>query len=120
MWTKLADELLDHRKVFAAGDILGQDGPAIALGFYTAALLWSNRQLSDGYLPAAIVRSFPHVRRPIAVAKALVHAGLWEEKNGGYQIHDFHDFNFTAASVRQRRKADLARKQTGRRHGKRR
>ena len=38
VWTKLDDALLDHRKVFIAGDIIGRNGAAIAIGLYAIGL----------------------------------------------------------------------------------
>lgn len=110
MWARLDDELIDHRKIFTAGEVLGKNGPAIALGFYTIGLLWSNKHLSDGHLPAPVVRSFRHVAKPAEVADALVKAGLWEKNGNGYQIHDYSDFNFSAVTVKERRRQDRLRK----------
>lgn len=111
MWTRLDDCLLDHKKVFDAGDRLGHlDGPAVAFALYVVGLLWSNKQLTDGFLPTAIVRRFPHCARPLKVALALTEAHLWDAVDGGYKIHDFHDFNFTAAAVNERREEDRKRK----------
>jgi hypothetical protein len=119
LWSKLDDGLQDHPKLFAAGDALGHNGTAIALGVYTFALMYSNRQLTDGYLPLAMVKQLPIVDRPLAVASALVAAGLWEKVDDGYRIHDFLDHNWTRAHVKQRRQADLKRKQNGHQTGRR-
>lgn len=113
MWSRLDDTLLDHRKVFDAGDRLGPNGPVIAIGMVAIGLLWTNKQQSDGFLPTAVVKRFKHCDKPLAVAAALSEAGLWEEVEGGYRIHDFHDYNFTAAEVAARRKQDRLRKQKG-------
>ena len=122
VWTKLDDALLDHRKVFDAGDRLGKDGPALAIGLYVIGLLWANKQLSDGFLPTAVVKRFRHVDRPLAVAAALAEAHLWEEVEGGYRIHDYHEWNYSAEQVNERRKFDRERKRVngskgGRKHG---
>src|SRR5262249_29679088 len=50
MSARVLDELLDHPKLAVAGQRLGKNGGAIALGFYVAALLWCNRQLTDGVI----------------------------------------------------------------------
>ena len=105
------DQLIDHRKIFAAGETLGRNGPAIALGFYAIGLLWSNKHLTDGHLPFAVVRSFRHAEKPQAVADALVKAGLWEKNGSEYLIHDYDEFNFSAAKVKAKRRKDRLRKQ---------
>jgi|SRR5215831_5326735 len=113
MWSKLDDTLMDHPKLTEAGDRLGKNGIAIALGVYAVGLMWTNRQLSDGFLPIAVVKRFHHVENPLAVAKALVAAHLWEQVQGGYRIHDFHDHNFTKAEVEAKRQIDRDRKRKG-------
>jgi hypothetical protein len=112
MWARLDDELIDHRKIFLAGDRLGKNGPAIALGFYAVGLMWSNKHLSDGVLPLAIVKKFPHVADPLEVARALVTAGLWERNGTGWKIHDFAEFgNPSSAAIKAKRSRDRQRKQ---------
>ena len=111
MWTRLDDELIDHEKVFRAGAKIGRNGPAIALGFYTVGLLWSNKHLTDGFLPMDVIKSFPHVANPAAIADALVSAGLWDKNGGsGFVIHDFNDVNPKASRVKAKRRRDKERK----------
>lgn len=111
MWSRLDDELIDHAKVFAAGELIGRNGPAIALGLYVVGLMWANKHLTDGSLPTAVVKSFRHVDNPAAVADALVKAGLWDKNGGsGFQIHDFGHFNASAAQIKKKRREDRARK----------
>jgi len=110
MWSRLDDQLIDHKKIFRAGELLGKNGPAIALGFYAVGLMWSNKHLTDGHLPIAVVKGFPHVEKPLAVAEALTTAGLLEKNGDGFLIHDFKDFNPEGATVRARRRRDLQRK----------
>jgi len=117
MWAKLDDALIDHRKLYAAGAIIGRNGPAIALGFYAVGLMWTNKQLTDGFLPTTIVKSFRHVERPLAIANALADAQLWEAVDGGFRVHDFHDHNPQAEDVKRKRKADRERKRKNGHHG---
>jgi len=111
MWAKLDDALLDHRKLFVAGKVIGANGPAIALGFYTLGLLWSNKHLSDGFLPTEVIEGFRHVKHPASVADALVKAELFDKADGGFTIHDFHEYNPSAAAIKKKRKEDRLRKQ---------
>lgn len=115
MWAKLDPELLDHGKVFVAGEKIGPNGPAIALGVYAVGLMWSNKHLTDGFIPNEVVRSLRHVANPRAVAAALTAAGLWEKNGRGYQIHDFLEFgNPPAARIKARRKKEKNRKAAAR------
>jgi hypothetical protein len=111
MYARLDDELIDHAKIFRAGALIGKNGPAIALGFYALGLMWSNRHLTDGHLPLAVIKSFPHVKDPVSVADALVQAGLWEKNGtGGFVVHDFGERNPSAKYIKAKRKRDAVRK----------
>jgi len=114
MWARLDDELIDHHKLFAAGEVIGKNGAAVALGFYAVGLMWSNKHLTDGYLPLAVIKGFPHVDNPVSIADALTKAGLWEKNGSGFLIHDFSDWNPPAAAVKARRRKDKARKRAER------
>jgi len=113
MWARLDDALIDHTKVFTAGEAIGKNGAAIALGFYAVGLMWSNKHLTDGYLPIAVIKSFRHVDNPLSIADALAKAGLWDKNGSGFQIHDFDDYNPAASAVKKKRKEDRARKRNG-------
>jgi hypothetical protein len=114
MWSRLVDELIDHPKVFRAGKRIGKNGPAIALGFYSVGLMWTNKHLTDGFLPTSTVENFRHVDHPLAVADALAHAGLFDKTDGGYQIHDFEDWNPSAKTIKRKLKTDRLRKRAER------
>jgi len=115
MWAKVDDALLDHSKVFEAGKRIGKNGPATALGFYIVGLLWSSKHLTDGRIPITIIESFSHVNDPLSVAKALVHAGLWEANgDDAFFIHHFSEYNLKARQVKQKRRRDRLRKQAAR------
>lgn len=110
MWARLDDALIDHRKIFIAGDLLGKNGAAIALGFYAVGLMWSNKHLTDGFIPDAVVKNFQHVDNPLTVAGALAKAELLDKVEGGFRIHDFHDHNPTAEAIKKKRREDRDRK----------
>lgn len=54
---------------------------------------------------------------PQELADELVDAELWELAEGGYQFHDWNDYNPLAADVLAARKADAERKARGRAAG---
>ena len=111
MWSRLDDGLLDHAKVYAAGTRLGADGPGLVIGMFSIGLMWANKQLSDGFLPVQVVQKFPHFKKPLAVADALVAVNLWERESNGFRIHDFHQYNEPAADVRAERDQSRWRKE---------
>ena len=110
MWSKLDDGLIDHPKVSIAGALLGPNGVAVAIGFYAVCLMWTNKHLTDGFIPTEVVANFHHVERPLVVADALTKAGLLEPVLGGVRIHDFGDYNATADTIKKKRKEDRDRK----------
>lgn len=110
MWSRLDDGLLDHRKIFKAGQCIGRNGPGMAIGMYAIGLMWTNKHLTDGHLPVEVVEKFGHFHRPLDMADALVKAGLWERVDDGYQIHDFHQINPAATKVKANREWDRRRK----------
>jgi hypothetical protein len=117
MFARLDDELIDHWKVAEAGKRLGgktSSGPAIALAMYAVCLMWTNKHLTDGFIPTATIETFPHFSKPLAVAEALVTARLFEKTEGGFTVHDFDEHNPSARAIKARRKADRIRKQVER------
>lgn len=111
MWVKLDDGLLDHRKILDAGLALGRDGRARALGFYVAGLLYSGKQLTDGFLSTSMVAV---IGVPLSVTQVMVTVGLWDQVDGGFQIHDYHDYNPHAEDVKtHRRKVSEERSKAG-------
>jgi hypothetical protein len=105
MWSRIDDKLANHPKIQQAGAILGENGRAIALGFFTAALSRANEYLTDGFLSTAVIDGLvSHVSKPRQIADVLTKVRLFDRKSGGYAIHDFWDWNPTAESVRKRRK----------------
>lgn len=105
-WARLDDSIVDHPKVL--------ETPLAALGLFALGLAYAARHLTDGRLSAAAVRQL--ARGDESLPAALVRSGLWEaersaetEKTGrepvAFRIHDFLDYNLSAADARTLRKA---------------
>lgn len=93
-WLKVDDQLHGHPKVDGAG--------LSAMGLWVRCGSWASAYLTEGHIPASLTRT---LGRPRDVA-ALVDAGLWVPNGmGGFAMHDFLDYNPTAAQVRARRAA---------------
>jgi|GEM_PF-2197455 len=103
-WFKADDELPMHEK-FAALAEGEHRGDAIALWLFAGC--WSSRALKEGFVPAGVVRSFGFA--PDA-ASELVRVRLWVPAEGGYQFHDWADYQPSAEQVEARRKAGAERK----------
>ena len=101
MWIRVDDKLANHPKILRAGAGLGGDGAAIALGMFHWGLSYSCEYFTDGFLPREIVAGCRHTRRPLKVAAVFEAVNLWEAIEGGWRIHDFHDWNLSADEARE-------------------
>lgn len=107
-WLRIDDRVRTHPKIVQAG-------PAAAWLWF-CGICYCREHLTDGFIPALIlptlVPGMSQVKRPIA---ALLAAGLWHEREGGYEVHDFLDWNPTRAEIvqRQRYEKDKKRRQRG-------
>ncbi len=112
------EELPTHPKILKAGQRLGDNGAAIALGLYLLALSYTRKQVTDGYIPDAFLASSATCKDPLKVAKVLASRGvrLWHRRRGGYVIHDFHDFNKSASEIKKIR-AEWRKKKAAQRRG---
>lgn len=118
MWSRLDDDLLTHPKLYEAAHILGGEyGGVAALGFYSMALMYANKHLTDGFLPKSVVSTLPHAKNPLRIADALTRVGLFDKAEGGYRIHDFHDHNPSAVDIKRKRREDKRRKALDRANG---
>lgn len=100
-WVRLDDQFPDHPKLAAAGPVAGW--------VYVSGLCYAARYLTDGFVPETIALRFAG-SSPEILAN-LVEASLFDRVNGGYQIHDFLDYNPPAGKVKAERDAAKARMQ---------
>ena len=94
-----------HPKILALG--------LAGMGLHAWSISYSDHALSDGFIPRGAWPALPGVT--IAV-KRLVAAGLWKAVAGGYQVHDYADYNRLKAQVEALRQEDRVRKESGRTH----
>lgn len=102
-WVLIDDSFTQHPKVAAAGPL--------AMALQVAGLCYCNANLTDGFIPWSAARallSWEFIERDgremkIAVRSGmsgddatseyviglLLESGLWEEVNGGYEVHDY-------------------------------
>lgn len=101
-WLYLDDQFPDHPKVVAAG------GDAAWL--FVCGLAYCRRYNTDGFIPTAQVPRLSDRKSVKKLAAKLVTVRLWREVDGGYQVHDFSDWNRTSSSRSEAgRKAAAAR-----------
>lgn len=123
-WVRLDESFPEHPKVVQAGPLAGW--------LHVSAIAWCNRQLTDGFVPCAQLRKLVDfdgiytdmeggasgidTPDPKALADALVSHGLWEEVEGGWQIHDFLEYQPSRESIlAKRQKEHEAKSKAGRR-----
>ena len=95
-WVRIDDQMPHHPKVVRVGPL--------GFAMQIAGLCYCNRFLTDGFIPHAAIPTFldfteldEHAFNGrggvcwMAVAK-LLEMGVWEETEGGYQIHDYLDY----------------------------
>lgn len=94
VWFKVDDQLAVHVKAVSAGNA--------AMGLWVRAGAWCSAQLTDGRLPAAMVRALDGTD---ADARRLVAVGLWVAVEGGYLFHDWDEWQPSKEQVLAERAA---------------
>jgi hypothetical protein len=78
------------------------------VGLHVFALCWCSAYLTDGFIPKQQLSKLLGVWQgdggPDALVCQLISAGLWEERKGGYEIHDYLEYNPSKRQTLQRRK----------------
>jgi hypothetical protein len=104
-WVKVDDQFPRHRKVQAAGAELGKRGIGRVISVWLEGQCYAAGQLTDGFIPRAIVANITSDDKPFQVAEKLVKYALWHDAPGGYQIHDYEHYNPSA--VKSKAQKDL-------------
>ena len=93
-WVRIDDSLPDHPKVALVAD-------DAAMWLHVCGLCYANRYLTNGFIPKEQVKRLARNRG----AAKLVKAGLWDEVDGGYQIHDYLEYQSSRDKVLADREA---------------
>lgn len=99
-WFKIDDSFYDHPKVW--------DAPDCAVALWVRAGTWSARNLTDGFVPNRLPARF--CDDPETAVRELLQRGLWSRVKGGYQFHDWTDYQPSRESVEKERRAAAERK----------
>jgi hypothetical protein len=90
-WGRLDDEANDCPKLIALSDG--------AFRLWACGIIYAQKKLTDGFIPARTVAAFPARRKGPQVIAELTSKlvpgrdVLWHVVDGGYQIHDYLDWN---------------------------
>jgi len=99
-WVRIDDNFADHPKVIGLSDT--------AFRLYIEALCYSNRQLTDGFIPMAVYLKLSRDDE----ADYLIDAGLWESSHetitgssvtNGYAIRSYTEYQPTREKVHSKR-----------------
>lgn len=91
-WFRLDDSFHSHPKVLKAGNE--------AVGLYVRCGTYASDHTTDGFVDRPIVLLYGTE----ALAARLVDAGLWHRTRGGWNIHDYLDYNPSREAVEKERK----------------
>lgn len=116
-WIRIDDGFAEHLKIADAGPI--------AVWVQIQALCYCGRNLTDGFIPPNMAEFFgKNNTQHIGIARGgvpgmvefgddademdwpsiMVEKGLWDIVDGGYQIHDYLDYNPSRAEVKADRR----------------
>ena len=98
-WVRIDDEFPDHPKVVGAGPL--------GIAMQVAALCYCNRHLTDGFVPRSTARRLIDLDEfkvdPDDVIDALLRVGMWTRVDGGYQIHNYGEYQPSRVEVEAER-----------------
>jgi hypothetical protein len=120
-WARFESDFTRHGKVQRVPPELRPQALALDL----AAVCYSVDVLTDGFISGSmahslaieigLVRGQKHADKELAkVISELERVGLWDAVEGGWEIHDFLDYQPSAEEVKEQRKAATARKRRSR------
>ena len=90
-WLKLTDDFPNHPKILILDDA--------AFRLHITALCYCARSGTEGFVS---VKAVPRLG-PVVLAPQLVEARLWEPCEGGWEIHNYLDYNLSNEQVEERR-----------------
>ena len=105
-WVKVDDLITEHEKCVGLSDA--------AWTLWLHGLLYCSRNLTDGRIPAAMLPRLSAVKNPRKAAGELVSAGLWDERDGAWWVHDYLDHQRSKAQVEAEREAAAERQRKAR------
>lgn len=95
-WLKLDDKFMRHPKVQGLSDQ--------AFRLHMAAMGHCAEYTTDGRVKTHVVATLTAHPDKAPLIKEMVDAGLWEAIIGGWEIHDFLQYNPSAEQIKTRRK----------------
>lgn len=116
-WVRLSDDFYDNPKLLEC--------TSVARDLWVTGIAYCNRNLTDGFIPRRVAHRLIDTdgvyvevggdvvpATPRQAAGELLAAGLWQEVDGGYAVHDYLEYQDSAEKIRgeRRKTADRVRK----------
>ena len=108
-WARIDTRYLQNPKIRG----VGQSGALLQL----AGILYCTDELTDGFIPEGsipVLAAWAMLRSATRTIQTLIASGLWEECEGGYQVHDFLEYQPSKEAALSKK---VARAEAGRRGG---
>jgi hypothetical protein len=111
-WARIDDQANDDDKLNA----LGSD----AFRLWVRGLVYCQKKLTDGFIPDIAIaqlavfareRDRPGLIEELCASLVVRKGPLWHREPGGYRMHDYHDYNDRADTVRRERELSKERMQ---------
>lgn len=103
-WVRLDDSFPEHPKIARLGDT--------ALAMFVVGLAYCNRNLTDGFIPNQV--GLGQLRycdgNPVPAIRELEKVGCWDKVPGGWQVHDYFDYQPSRESVLKDREKERLKK----------
>lgn len=95
-WVRLDDNFADHPKVIALSDT--------AFRLYITGLCYSNRQLTDGFIPYGMVNTWVG-HDPMKPSDELEDQNLWSRTDKGFVIRSYNEYQPSREDVTRKRES---------------
>ncbi|MFR9807098.1 hypothetical protein ACL02T_33095 [Pseudonocardia sp. RS010] len=103
-WFKIDDGFHSHPKMFDASDA--------AVALWTRAGSWAAQNLTDGFVPSTLPARL--CDDPGKATEELIRRGMWTRTRGGFQFHDWLEYNPSKEKVLADRAKDAEKKRKAR------
>lgn len=95
-WFRVDDNFFSSRKVLSIPKARRLE----AIGLWTTCGAWAAKELTDGFVPAAVVEEFGGSESAI---KDLIQNRLWVAVDQGFAFHDWFDYQFSKSEITDKR-----------------
>jgi hypothetical protein len=109
-WGRLDDGANGNAKLLALSDA--------AWRMWGCGVIYCQANLTDGFIPRHAIETWgvraknkPAIARELCTALIPGKAPLWHEVEGGYRMHDYHDWNDAKEEIEAKREKNKARKE---------